>query len=84
VKRKKFVTRTIRPDGTVRVYGRDFSCRADVTPFIGDSPIFGVYLDHNGEATGLALWGHDEDEWPGRYCHEDGHFYWMFWHQVQA
>ena len=78
-KRKKFVRRVIRSDGTVRVYGRVFSCSRDASSFAGESPLFGCYFDSAYEVVGLSLWGHPDDDWPGRYCHSDGHFYWQFW-----
>jgi hypothetical protein len=69
------------------LYGKTLSCKRDVTRFVGDRPIFGCYLDHNGELTGASLWGHPDDEWPGRYIEreeQNGHvgdyFVYQFWH----
>ena len=86
MRRRRFITRTIRPDGTVRIYGVTMACRRDASEFAGDRPIFGVYMDEHGAPTGAALWGHPDDEWPGRYCHREswgpGYFLWEWWHPV--
>lgn len=78
--RRKFVRRVIHPDGSVLIYGKRMVCtQGDATQFAGDVPVFGVYLDHEEEATGAMLWGHPDDEWPGRYCDSDGRFRWEWW-----